>query len=86
MDELNLYPRYSVGDFVRCVHVHYNYHYYYTWHDDDAEPEDFHYGIIVDVDYACWDGFEDDYEILYIVFCTDGTQRFFSDDEVYKIS
>ena len=65
MDDINIFPRVKVGDFVRCMHVYYNYHYYYGWkHDDEDEVEQNHYGIIVDVDYACWDGYEEDFEIL----------------------
>ncbi len=86
MDESRTQPLYKMGDLVRCVHVYYNYHYYYGWNSDDPEPDDDHFGIIVDVDYACWDGYEEDYEILYIVHCTDGIRRFFSEDEVFKIS
>ena len=71
---------------MRCVHVYYNYHYYYSWHNDDNEPEDFHYGIIVDIDYANWDGIDTEYEILYIIYCVDGVKRFFSEDEVFKVS
>ena len=71
---------------MRCVHVFYNYHYYYGWRFDENEyePEDDHYGIIVDVDYACWDGHGDDFEIIYVVHCTDGARRFFTEDEVSK--
>ncbi len=88
MDEPILYPRYRVGDFVRCVHVFYNFHYYYGWtlDEDEHEPEDDHFGIIVGIDYACWDGYEDQLEILYIVYCTDGIKRFFSEDEVFQMS
>ena len=86
VDEINIYPRYKVGDFVRCVHVYYNYHYYYGYHDEDGEPLDDHHGIIVDVDFACWDGFEEDFEVIYVVHCTDGIRRFFSEDEVFKMS
>tara|TARA_B100000282_G_scaffold294848_1_gene272814 strand:- start:824 stop:1084 length:261 start_codon:yes stop_codon:yes gene_type:complete len=86
VDEPKLYPRYKVGDFVRCVHVYYNYHYYYGWNHDEGEPEDHHHGIIVDVDYACWDGHEEDFEILYVVHCTDGIRRFFSEEEVCRMS
>ena len=86
MDEPRLYPSFKVGDFVRCVHVFYNYHYYYGWRFDENEyePEDDHHGIIVDVDYACWDGHGDDFEIIYVVHCTDGVRRFFTEDEVSK--
>ena len=40
MDDINIFPRYRVGDFVRCMHVYYNYHYYYGWHDDEDEVGD----------------------------------------------
>ncbi len=86
MDEINIYPRYKVGDFVRCVHVYYNYQYYYSYHDEDGEPLDDYHGIIVDVDFACWDGFEDEFEVIYVVHCTDGIRRFFTEDEVFKMS
>ena len=62
------------------------YHYYYGYHDEDGEPLDDHHGIIVDVDFACWDGFEEDFEVIYVVHCTDGIRRFFSEDEVFKMS
>ena len=71
---------------MRCIHVFYNYHYYYGFNEDEHDVEDDHFGIIVDVDYACWDGYEEDYEILYVVHCTDGVKRFFSEDEVFKLS
>ena len=64
--------------------VYYNYHYYYGWHNE--EPEHDVVGIIVDVDYACWDGYEDDFEILYVVHCTDGIRDFFSEEELFKTS
>ena len=88
MDEPRLYPLFKVGDFVRCVHIFYNYHYYYGWHfdEDGCEPEDNHHGIIVDIDYAFWDGHGEDVEILYVVHCTDGVRRFFTEDEVSKMS
>ncbi len=86
MDDFQIHPRYRVGDFVRCIHVYYNYHYYYAWHNDDKDLEDEHFGIVVDIDYACWDGYEDDFDILYVVHCTDGVRRFFSEDEVCKVS
>ncbi len=73
---------------MRCIHVYYNYQYYYSYREEDHphDAEDDHHGIIVDVDYACWDGYEEDYEILYVVHCTDGVKRFFSEDEVFKLS
>ncbi len=71
---------------MRCTHVYYNYHYYHAWHSDDKDLEDEHYGIIVDVDYACWDGNEEDFDVLYVVHCTDGIRRFFSEDEILKVS
>lgn len=87
MDEIDVYPRYKVGDFVRCVYVYYNYHYYYGWDTDEPEPDDIHHGIIVDIDYASWDaGFEEGFEVFYLVQCTDSKQRHFSEDEVCKIS
>ncbi len=86
MDELNVIPRYKLGDFVRCVHIYYNYYYYYSYHSDEPSEGDFYHGIILDIDYACWDGYEEDYEIIYVVYCTDGTKRFFSEDEVDKLS
>tara|TARA_B100000212_G_scaffold337070_1_gene311346 strand:+ start:896 stop:1159 length:264 start_codon:yes stop_codon:yes gene_type:complete len=87
VDEPTLYPRYKVGDLVRCLHVYYNYHYYYGWkYDQESESDEYFYGIVIDVDYACWDGYEDDFEIIYIIYCTDGVKRFFSEDEVQKLS
>ena len=87
MDEPLIFPKYRVGDFVRCMHVYYNYHYYYgRTHYDDIDVEDYHHGVIVDVDYAVWDGYEDDFEIIYVVWCLDGVRRFFSEDEITLLS
>ena len=88
MDEPTLNPRFSIGDFVKCLHVYYNYHYYYNQvrYDEPPEAGDFYYGIVVDIDYAMWDGYEDDFEIIYVVYCLDGSKRFFSENEVYKLS
>ena len=86
MDISGPVPRYALGDFVRCVHVYYNYHYYYGYHNEDHEPHNYYYGIIVDIDYASWGNYEIEHETLYIVHCTDGVRRFFTEDEVYKLS
>lgn len=54
---------------MRCLHVYYNYHYYYGWkYDQESESDEYFYGIVIDVDYACWDGYEDDFEIIYIIY------------------
>jgi hypothetical protein len=86
VDDLKIYPRYKLGDFVRCAHVYYNYHYYFSLNYSEPDDEDYYHGIILDIDYACWDGYEEDYEVLYIVYCTDGIKRFFSEDEVSRLA
>lgn len=87
MDDIYLTPHYKVGDLVSCVYLYYNHHYYYSrGYCDEPEPDDFYNGIIIDIDYACWDGFEDDAELIYVVHCTDGVRRFFSEHEVRKLS
>jgi hypothetical protein len=78
-------PRYQVGDLVKCWYYFYQYFYYPTYHNDDDDYTPFH-GVIVDIDYAEYaHDYDDNIEILYIVFCTDGSYRFFTEDEVFKI-
>ena len=73
-------PRYGVGDLVRCSYEFYQYH-YSVFDLESAVP---HYGVVVDIDFATYTEIFG-YEILYIVLCLDGAQRFFTEDEVYKI-
>jgi len=87
VDDSSANPKYKVGDFVSCVHLYYNYHYYYGHaHYDQPEVHDFYHGMIVDIDYACWNGYEEEMEIIYIIYCTDGIRRFFSEEEITKLS
>jgi len=58
--------------------------FYYSAYYDDYEHHP-RYGIIVEVDYAHYDS-EWFYDIIYVVFCTDGEYRFFTEEEVYKIA
>ena len=74
-------PRYSVGDLVRCSYEFYQY-YYSVWDLETAAP---HYGVIVEIDFATYNEIFG-YEILYVVLCLDGSQRFFTEEEIYKIS
>ena len=86
MDDDKIYPRYQVGDFVQCWYFCYQSYFHYPmspYGDDDDEGMPFH-GIIVDVDYAEYDC-EYNVEIIYVIFCTDGSYRFFTEDEVHKI-
>jgi len=74
-----------VGDLVRCVYD--LYHYYYPIQNPSIYAEDHlaKYGVIVEVDYAKF-GDIFGYEVLYLVLCTDGFIRYFSEYEVEKIS
>ncbi len=84
MDDGKIHPRYQVGDFVRCWYYYYQYFYYPMYpYDEEDEAMPFH-GVIVDIDYAEYDS-EYNIEIIYIIYCTDGSYRFFTEDEVLKI-
>jgi len=74
-------PQYKVGDFVRCSYSFYQYYYYY--YDEDSSVSI--HGIVVDIEYAQYEGgWEPD--IIYIVYCTDGVYRFFVEEEIRKLS
>ena len=74
-------PRYAVGDLVRCRYTFYQF-YYPQYIDEFDDPP--YYGIVVDVDvaqYEDWPG-----ESIYVVYCVDGSYRFFVEEELAKIS
>ena len=86
MDDDYPEPALSIGDLVRCVYE--LYHYYYPVHNPSiyAEEAIAKYGVITEIDYARFGDIFDSYEILYLVLCTDGIARYFSEYEVEKIS
>ena len=85
MDDECPQPKLEIGDLVRCVYDLYHYYYpnQYTT-SDDGEPYT-RYGVILEVDYAKF-GDIFGYETLYLVLCTDGVARYYSEYEVDKIS
>ena len=71
-------PKYQVGDLVKACYTFYDY-----YHPDD--DDDLFYpwsGIVVDM-YWDEDYFGDD--AIYVVLCTDGTQRLFAEWELMLI-
>jgi len=50
-----------------------------------GDGESAKYGVIAEVDYARF-GDIFGYEVLYLVLCTDGVTRYFTEYEVQKIS
>tara|TARA_R100000005_G_C4950743_1_gene171369 strand:+ start:71 stop:325 length:255 start_codon:yes stop_codon:yes gene_type:complete len=77
-------PRYKVGDLVKCWY-HFSQYSYYYYSQPEEEIYDPVYGIIVEIDFAQYesDWFHD---ILYTVYCLDGSYRFFTEEEVFKVS
>ena len=85
MDDEYPNPKLAVGDLVRCIYDLYHYYYpsNYTTHGD-SEPY-IRYGVIMEIDFAKF-GDIFGYETLYLVLCTDGSTRYYSEYEVEKIS
>lgn len=86
MDDEYPLPLLVVGDLVRCVYD--LYHYYYPVpqsYSMAGDGESAKYGVIAEVDYARF-GDIFGYEVLYLVLCTDGVTRYFTEYEVQKIS
>ena len=82
MDESsNKLPRYAVGDLVSAVYDMY-YHYMSPFYED-AHRDPF-IGIVVEIDYAMYSEIFG-YEIIYLVLCMDGIQRYFAEEEIMKI-
>jgi len=82
VDKCDRQPLFQVGDFVKCWYSMHQF--YYAAYADDFELEPKH-GIIVEVDYAEYDS-DWFFDIIYVVYCTDGMYRFFTEEEVYKIA
>lgn len=82
MDGSERKPLFGVGDFVKCWYSMHQF--YYAAYADEFDPQP-QYGIIVEVDYAEYDA-DWYFDIIYVVFCTDGTYRFFTEEEVFKIA
>jgi hypothetical protein len=78
-------PRLVVGDLVRCVYDLYHYYYPIPISNPYDEKSHIKYGVITDIDYAKF-GDIFGYEIIYLVLCTDGVSRFYSEHEISKIS
>tara|TARA_Y100000593_G_C4241710_1_gene302480 strand:+ start:749 stop:985 length:237 start_codon:yes stop_codon:yes gene_type:complete len=70
-------PLYKIGDFVRCKYDFYDF-YTYLYGEDEYVHLPF-YGIIVDL---AWDDGWYDMEVVYKVYCMDGVERFFLEDEL----
>ena len=75
----------NVGDLVRCVYDLYHYYYPVQNYPMADEDESAKYGVVADIDYARY-GDIFGYEVLYLVLCTDGVRRYFTEYEVQKIS
>jgi hypothetical protein len=63
------------------------YHYYYPLQNYAMAAEDKRakYGVVAEIDYAKY-GDVYGHEVLYLVLCTDGITRYFTEYEVQKIS
>jgi len=71
------FPKYKVGDFVRCSYEYFD---FYTYlYEDEEYPYFKFYGIVLA--FACDEGWFD-METVYKVYCMDGFYRFFLEDEI----
>ena len=76
-------PRFRVGDLVSCAYDLYQYYRHLLPVDDDDEDQYSVIGIIVEIEYAMYsEAFG--YEILYVILCLDGKQRYFAEDELSR--
>jgi hypothetical protein len=80
-------PKYKIGDFVGCWYVLYQYYYYHhhLYGDGFDKNEAPVYGVIVEIDFAQYDE-EWNYDVIYVVYCTDGIYRFFLEEELWKMA
>ena len=75
-------PCFKVGDFVRCAYDFFDFFSY--WYNEEGHPYMPLYGIVVevaDVDPELWFSTE----VVYRVYCMDGTYRFFLEDEITMV-
>jgi hypothetical protein len=71
-------PRHKIGDFVKCSYSLIDFH-FYLYGDEDSMPYFKYYGIVMDHTY---DGWWDEMEPVYKIYCMDGICRFFLEDEI----
>jgi hypothetical protein len=72
---------FEVGDLVACRYDLHHF-FYCVFGPDDHAPIPVFYGIVV----AREEGTPYFDEYIYEIYCTDGTYRYFLEDEVYTIS
>ena len=85
MDDSYPKPALLIGDLVRCVYDLYPYYYPLQSYGHGAEDLSVKYGVILEIDYTKY-GEIFGYETLYLIMCTDGITRYFTEYEVQKIS
>ncbi len=74
-------PAFKIGDLIVGAYDFMEYLYYKSMYPDDVPEPPAYVGVVTHVDYqAHYFG-----EYIYAVLCTDGSTRFFLEDELAKL-
>jgi len=86
VDDENYKPaaRFKLGDLVSCAYDLYQYYRHMLPPDEDDEGQYDVVGIVVEIEYAMYSEIFG-YEILYVILCVDGKQRYFAEEELSLI-